>query len=336
MVVVALLLVAGSVAGTVAVLTAPRPDLLAEADPLGEVPVSAYAYTDPRPVRVTLATAEPIPVVTNASGTVTASWCTPGGELASGSPVLEVDGAPVLGLATRTPLWRDLAAGHSGDDVRAVQEELARLGLAVPGSGRVDRATVAALRAFAQTHGITVERGGPLLPRASVVWLPGEVVTIDGCEIVVGGDLAPGEHVALLDAPLLRAVATMPGGMVPGDRVLTIDGAVVPVAGDGVVDDFEALAALSGTDGYRAARAADESSVTGTLTLAVPLEVVSVPASAVYGEDSTGAACVRADGRERAVHVVASELGQATVTIAGPPPSVVAAVADRGAPCGSS
>jgi peptidoglycan hydrolase-like protein with peptidoglycan-binding domain len=333
---VALLLVACTAAGTVAVLTAPRPDLLADAQPLGEVPVAPHAFTDPRPVRVALTPAEPQPLVGYAPGTVTASWCTPGAELTSGAPLLEVDGTAVMALATRTPMWRDLSAGQRGDDVRAVQDELARLGFAGSESGRVDRATVAALRAFTQAHGITLARGGPLLPRASVVWLPGESVVVDECDLVIGGEVVAGDRVAVLAAPLVRAVATMPPGMAPGARALMLDGAVIPVPADGVVDGAEALTALSSTESYRAAHAAGETSLTGTLLLAEPLEVISVPATAVYGEDGTGAACVRADGRERSVQVVASELGQTMVTIAGDTPSVVSGVADRTASCGSS
>lgn len=333
---VVLLLVAGSVAVTTAVLTAPRPDVLADAEPLDEVPVSPYPYSDPRSVRVTLTTAEPQPLVTQASGTVTASWCAPGRDVASGAPVVAVDGAVVVGLATRTPLWRDLTTGVRGEDVHAVQDELLRLGFDNSRSGRVDRVTAAALRSFAQDHGIVLARNGPLLPRAAVVWLPSETATVDSCEVVVGGDLAPGEHIALSAAPLVGAVATMPPGLVPGPRLLEVDHVSVTVGVDGVVNDPDALAALATTPGYQAARAAEESAVSGTLTLAEPLEVISVPASAIFGEDAERSACLIGDGVDRRVQVIASELGQAIVTVTGDVPATVAAVPDRGPTCGSS
>lgn len=334
---VALLLVGGTAAVTTAVLTAPRPDVLADADPLDEVPVSTYQYSDPRPVRVTLTTSEPQPLVSRASGTVTASWCTPGSEVASGAPLLAVDGIPVVGLATATPLWRDLTAGLRGDDVQAVQDELDRLGFATSGSGRVDRSTASALRSFAEAHGIVLHHDGPLLRRSAVVWLPSSTARVASCEFVVGGDLAAGAEVATLAAPLVRAVATTPSGLVPGTRVLEVDHVSVAVGPDGVVADPEALTALSTTPGYQAARATEEEAISGVLALAEPLAVISVPASAVFGEDAEGNACLLGDGAERRVRVIASELGQAVITVSGEVvPSTVTAVADRRTSCGSS
>ncbi len=60
---------------------APRPDALADAEPLTSVPVEPYAFADPRTVRVAVTTGEPRPLVTQASGTVTASaaGCLAGG-----------------------------------------------------------------------------------------------------------------------------------------------------------------------------------------------------------------------------------------------------------------
>ncbi|WP_147794589.1 peptidoglycan-binding protein [Cellulomonas sp. Y8] len=332
----ALLLVTGTAAVTTAVLTAPRPDLLADADPLDEVPVSSYQYGDPRPVRVTLTTPEPLPLVAQASGTVTASWCTPGDEVASGGPLIAVDGATVVGLATATPLWRDLSAGLRGDDVQAVQDELDRLGFATSGSGRVDRSTTSALRSFAEAHGIALHRDGPLLRRSAVVWLPSSTARVESCEVVVGGDLAAGAEFATLAPPLVRAVAHTPSGLVPGTRVLAVDHVSVAVGADGVVDDPEALALLSTTPGYQAARATDEDALSGVLTLDEPLAVISVPVTAVFGEDAEGNACLIGDGAERQVQVIASELGQAIVTVSGDVPSTVTAVVGRRASCRSS
>ncbi len=336
---VVLLLVGGSTTATVWVLRAPRPDALADAEPLTSVPVEPYAFADPRTVRVAVTTGEPQPLVTQASGTVTASGCLAGGTLDSGARVLEVDGAPVVGLATSVPLWRDLAAGDRGEDVRAVQDELTRLGLAPGTSGRVDRATVVALRTFARDRGVAVTSGGPVLPIAAVVWLPGTSVEVATCDVVRGGAVAAGDQVAEVAAPVVRAVATLPPGLVPGPRTLTVDGTVVQLGDDGEVQGADALAALAGTESHRAAREVEESGFSGMLALRDPLTVVAVPTAAVYGEDASGLACLLADGVERTVQVVSSELGQTLVTMAGEaldPPARADLPTDRGATCGSS
>jgi peptidoglycan hydrolase-like protein with peptidoglycan-binding domain len=330
---VVLLLVGATTAATVLVLRAPRPAALADATPLETVPVEPYAFADPRTVRVDVTTGEPQPLVTQASGTVTATACVAGGALVSGERVVEVDGAPVVGLTTAVPLWRDLASGDKGEDVRAVQDELTRLGLSPGTSGRVDRATAAALRTFAKDRGITLTTGGPLLPLASVVWLPEASVEVASCGAVLGVAVAAGDEVALLGAPVVGAVATVPAGLVPGARTLTVDGVTIAVAEDGTVAE---PASLAGTESYLAALAAEEAVLSGTLQLAEPLEVIAVPTAAVHGEDASGAGCVRADGAERAVQVVSSELGQSLVTLTGEVPSQVEVGTDRDVSCGSS
>ena len=42
---------------------------------------------------------------------------------------MKVNGVSVVALATATPMYRDLATGDKGDDVLALNNELARLGL---------------------------------------------------------------------------------------------------------------------------------------------------------------------------------------------------------------
>lgn len=51
-----------------------------------------------------------------------------GTTIASGRPVLSIAGHPVFVLSIPFPLYRDLAPGDSGHDVKALQQELARLG----------------------------------------------------------------------------------------------------------------------------------------------------------------------------------------------------------------
>ena len=63
-------------------------------------------------------------LVGNASGTVTEDMSSQG--LTSGKTAMKVNGVSVVALATATPMYRDLATGDKGDDVLALNNELAR------------------------------------------------------------------------------------------------------------------------------------------------------------------------------------------------------------------
>lgn len=335
-VVVAVGLAAASSGLTAWVLRAPAPAPLADEVPVTDVAVVPSTFLDARTVQITAVEAEQVVLTGQASGTVTASGCTVGGVVESGAPVVVVDATPVVAFATARPLWRDLAVGDRGEDVRDVQGELARLGYSPGDSGRVDRATAAAVRAFAGDRGVRTETGGPVLARSSVVWLPQEQVQVTSCPAAPGREVQPGDELATVGSPLLRAVAVVPAGLVPGDRMLRVDDVSIPVGADGVIHDVGALTALAVTPSYRETQDFGDDSFSGVLQLQEPLDVISVPSAAVYGEDSSGAGCVVGDDAPRAVQVVASELGTTLVTVTGPVPGRVSLVPDRGASCASS
>lgn len=80
---------------------------------------------------------------------VTATPLAAGAQVTAGSVLVEISGRPVIALPLPFVLYRDLAPGDSGTDVRALQQTLADLGLY---SGEVDGAygpgTSAAVRAL--------------------------------------------------------------------------------------------------------------------------------------------------------------------------------------------
>jgi hypothetical protein len=100
------------------------------------------AYSDSTEIRVE-AGAE------GAASIVTGQVPEVGDELAEGSVAIEVGGRPVIVLGGELPMYRSLAPGSTGDDVRQLEEAMARLGLD-PGAvdGTYDGATENAVTAL--------------------------------------------------------------------------------------------------------------------------------------------------------------------------------------------
>lgn len=77
-----------------------------------------------------------------------------GSRLREGSVVLVMSGRPVFVLRGAVPMYRDLAQGSVGEDVRQLESALGRLGFAPgPADGRYDAATAAAVAAWYRKGG---------------------------------------------------------------------------------------------------------------------------------------------------------------------------------------
>lgn len=261
----------------------------------------------------------------NAAGTVTSSACAAGRSIASGSELARVDGQPVIALASRVPLWRNLAVGDSGEDVAALQTELRRLGASVPTAGRVDAATATAVRKFATDRGVSLGKvsyavGSPVLPLGATAWLPAPAVTVKSCELVQGqrGDI--GAPLLAVAPSVVRLVVTgAPATAVPGARVVTVDGARVAAPADGRITaqkDLDAVLATPEAQAWLAGEHVDEG-LGATWTLTKPVTVATVPPASLIGL-TTGKPCLVApDGAHTPVTVVSSQLGRAFVTAVG-------------------
>jgi multidrug efflux pump subunit AcrA (membrane-fusion protein) len=91
--------------------------------------------------------------VAGGSGRVTAVWVAVGSEVQAGTRVLEINGRPTIAVRGRKPMWRDLALGDDGPDVRFLQEALQRSGhLSLEPDGRFGSATTAGLRKWQEDH----------------------------------------------------------------------------------------------------------------------------------------------------------------------------------------
>ncbi|ANC32535.1 peptidoglycan-binding domain-containing protein [Isoptericola dokdonensis] len=289
------------------------------------VRVTTEPFDGARQVSVTATVVPSKTLTTTETGRVTASACSAGREVRSGDVLLTVDDRPLLALATDVPLWRDLGSGAQGEDVRAVQTELVRLGHDLVPDGDYGPATRAVVREIQEAVGVVRPDG--YLAAAAVVWLPHPAVTVSECLLGVGDPTGDGQ------------VATVAGGLTaltvvepPGEGwVVRLDGTTGAVDADGIVRDAELLAVAAQSEPYLLSQEDGTNRFTVELALAQEVDVAVLPPSAVVATGD-GRGCVRsADGDSRTVEVVASSLGQTMVTFVGgpPPPSVLVRPDDR-------
>ncbi|WIE65447.1 hypothetical protein DEI99_002625 [Curtobacterium sp. MCLR17_036] len=334
----AMLVAAGSAAAVVVAVPAQPPAALRTASPARTVAVTERTDADERQVQLALDTGAPRAVVTNRTGTVTASSCSTGAPLVSGDVIARVDGQPVVALATGEPLWRDLEPGDRGEDVSGLQAELTRLGAGLAVDGLVGPGTLRAARQFLVDRGVTADDlPDGVVPRAPFAWVPAVENSVRACTAVLGAPVDTEGTLVELPAELRGArIETLPADPAPGDRVLRIGGAEVPVDARGVVSAPDALAAVAALPEY----AVTVSSADGVPTLPVawslrrPRTVQVVPPTALWNLDGDRACVQPTSGPAREVEVLGSELGQSFVRGSeGRPLDRVRTDPDRSRPC---
>lgn len=316
------LIASGATAGLI--LAPERPPTNAVAVVQGRsAPVSSQSYDDARPVSATAAADPATELTLSDAGRVTRTDCSPGGQFVSGTSPLTVEDRPVVALATSMPLWRNLRPGDRGDDVRSLQEELARLGYDLLPDGDYGANTRAAVIELFSRVGVAKPDG--TLSTARVLWLPSAKVTIAECPAPLGATVGSGP-IAKTTATLASLHVSMDESVaVPGARVLRYRDNSAPVAADGTVTDSTFLAAVAAGAEYQSASAEAGQGVSLTLeyALAEPLQVAVVPPGALL-DIQDAAACVRVNGKAQSVQVVASQLGQTMVLFEdGATPSAV-------------
>ncbi|WP_136520152.1 MULTISPECIES: peptidoglycan-binding domain-containing protein [Cellulomonas] len=292
-----------------------------------DVAVTTQSFDAARRVTVIPRTAEPRDLTVTDTGRVTASACAPGAHLTSGTSPLTLDDRPVVALSTAVPLWRDLDLGATGADVRALQDELVRLGHELRPDGVYRERTRAAVRALLTSLGAVRPSGA--LPVASVLWLPAPDVVATTCAARVGDPLTDGV-VATVDGGLTALEVTEPRG---DGFVLRYGQHAAPVADDGTVTDPGFLAAVAAGPELRSGpQDGEPATLELEEALAEPVDVAVVPPAAVRASDERSG-CVLADGVPRPVTIVSSALGQALVTFDGAPSAVVTAPVPAGTSC---
>jgi len=310
--VVAVCLVALGLICGVLVAPQPVPSSLALSTGPQTLAVSTEQFTDVRSIRVTPVLTPEISLDVLDAGRVTRDSCTVGAPIDSGSSPFAIDNRPVLALATSMPLWRDLGLRSSGDDVLALQAELARLGYAVPLDGKFGKSTSSAVTAIQKLVGAPAPLGS--LPSQSVMWLPSPQVLVGSCDVALGDRVSAETLVTVAGSLAQLKVSDDLQGAALGARALQYKGIEATVDDDGRVLDPAFLLAIAASAELDFALS-DQGS--GSLTLdshlVEPIEVVIVPPASLFelAEDS---ACIVADGKPRSVHVVSSALGKTMVT----------------------
>ena len=123
---------------TVGVLVArpPTPEALKPGQAPTSAPVSQREFADERSVTLTISATGERALRSPAQGRLTSLGISAGTPVDSGQVVCAIDGRPIAALATSTPLYRPVEDGARGDDIAALNAELARLGYAAPRLGR--------------------------------------------------------------------------------------------------------------------------------------------------------------------------------------------------------
>lgn len=289
--------------------------------PITTFEVRSATFDDVRSVRLAVARGEESGLASPGSGLVTRFDCRPGSTIESGTAPLWLDDAPVVALATTLPLWRDLPVGTEGNDVRALQEELTRLGHPVEATGTLGTKTLRAVNALFDDLGDPSALTS--VPRSRLLWIPEPSVTVAECSVTTGSQLEAGAELVVTPGTLAGVALRdgAPSDLVAGARTLRVDGIDVAVEPQNPITDPALLAQLDAAPSLQQAGTGDEAPV-GQLRLAEPVDVSVVPPSAVITAPD-GTTCVTTDAVPHRLRVVGSELGQTFVLFDGTPPTAV-------------
>lgn len=303
----------GAVLGLGAAATRPPPGLQAPRV-AATFPVTRAVFDDARTVELTPRLAPGFELAVGRGGVITATSCGSGETWRSGEAVVGINGDPLVALATSTPLYRSLRVGDRGEDVEGVQRTLSDLGFETRVDGYFGSATLIAWNRLRGSLGAHVRDA---LDLADAMWIPQQRIDIDRCDAVIGGRVSTGQTIASTSPRLVEvSVSGRPQGLLPGDRVLVLEGRRVRVPASGSITRTRDLERLLATEAVRlAVRTADletPAPLSGDYVLADPRPTISVPMSAVVGSEEP--CVVRPDGAAVRVAVIASSLGRSIVT----------------------
>ncbi len=312
-------------------LPTPVPATIDSRDDPIVAPVTKVSTFDPQSVNLVVEAAEPQKLTARSSGLVTSTACAPGEKAVSGTSAFSVNDQPLIYLSTARPIWRDLSIGDRGQDVEALQTELNRLGYEVTVDGRFGRSTLAAAVLMARKAGDDSARSWTGVPASVIVWLPAPSVHVETCDAMLGGTVDVGAGLATLPRTLTSAaVRPLPSAVMAGGRVVVAGDLTLPVDSNGTISSNDHLLELAQSSAYRefldgqtvagpgpvdrtpGTAGSAGSAISVEYRLAAPLDVLSVPAAAVF--DVKGAqACVIAEGSSIPVTIADSQLGQTLI-----------------------
>lgn len=233
---------AGALAGFLLAPQDPPPGL--EVGPTEHsVEVTSTLFDDARSVTAvpTLGGSGEVSLAT--SGRITRLTCEVGGEMVSGKSPVWVNEQPVVALATSLPLWRDLGLNTKGSDVRALQNELNRLGYSVNVNGTYDRTTRTAVDKLFVDAGMG--KGPGYLPFAQTLWLPMPEMKITECGYLLGDNADAAAPLAKYSTGLTNLdIKIIPTDAAPGERIVRFYDATASVNEDDTITDESFLATV--------------------------------------------------------------------------------------------
>ncbi len=292
------------------------PQELRAATEVTSAPVGHEEFADEHTVKISLKRSSAPPLVVGFDGRVTAVSCKAGEALKSGQTVARINNTPLIGLATSAPLYRNLSQGHKGDDVKALQTELIRLGYGVKADGTFDGRTVMAVKELQKAAG--VDRPDGTITSGQILWLPASAVVPDSCKLVLGAYVSSGQTYAEVPAQLISIIVNpMPANVVDGERAIQVMGVTGPLDKDGTATDAEFLGKVAGTREYRLLEAGDkEPELTAVITLKDHLQTLRMPPGALFDVDRDSG-CVQSGAKTYPVKIVGSRLGVTLVVPTG-------------------
>lgn len=290
---------------------------------------SLAPYLDERAVPATAHLAPEWDAKAPMGGVLRETTCKTGVAFDSGAaPFLINDVRPIL-LHLQSPPWRDFQYGLRGSDVLALQEELGRLGFFTGTAdgyfGAQTGKAVMRLRASAGD-----ESGGQSLPLSHILWLPSAQVNPTSCPVKLGDAIGAGVPLFSTGGTLSRLVLNLPEMLSPGARSAVVGSKTAPVPEDLVISDPEFLAEFTKAPRYQAFVKDPSKGLTVDVRLNKPIQVVALPASALYDIDSP-AACVLSGNTAVEVQIIASQFGN-TFVVPGIPLGAVALNPPKDAP----
>ncbi len=293
------------------------PSLVTASDPV-EMRLVEEELTDTRLVELSVVLGDTSFVASPRSGRITSMSCVAGDSLVSGASTFAIDGTPLLNLHTSTPLWRDLWLGATGEDVAALQRELARLGHSVAETAQFDLQTWAAWDSQVAAIGGDAEYGS--LALAEMLWLPAVETGMESCPAGIGQNVSQNEALVHLAAPILSAAAqNYPADLVPGARKFVLDGVDLEADESGRLT-VAGLAALSATDAFaRYSQNPSDASLQAELVLTESITVYPVAPAAIAMTGGSSGCVVTTNGTSEAVTVVASKLGRSYIAFENEP-----------------
>lgn len=326
----------GAVSAAVALLNA-TPAEVSAAQSTTTVPLTERQVDDSINVELVPTLSPAASLKSPASGVINRFDCTGGQKWKSGEALLEIDGQQRYVIATSEPLWRSLAEGDRGADVRVFQEELNRLGFPLVADGVVGKRT---LRAAADLLTLTSDEREQFtsIPRERFVWIPSQEIQVSTCVATLGSSIEEGGELVNLGSHLVALTPKeTPQATVEGERVVVFDELTLATDSTGAVVDSSALASAESSPSFIKWAATTESrsgTITAKYVLAEPVSVYSVSPGAIYDLQGSSGCVADQTGTPFEVTVVSSQLGSSLVQFpGGDAPTSVISPAGQQASC---